>query len=53
MIHPTSIVDKSAKISKDVEIGPYCVIGSDVEIGSKTKIHSHVSIKGNTKVMRL
>ena len=50
MIHPTSIVDKSAKISKDVEIGPYCVIGSDVEIGSKTKIHSHVSIKGYTRI---
>ena len=50
MIHPTAIVDKNSKISKNVEIGPYCVIGSDVEIGSNSKLHSHVSIKGKTKI---
>ena len=50
MIHQTSIIDSNAKISNDVEIGPYCVIGPNVEIGSKTKLHSHVSIKGNTKI---
>ena len=27
MIHHTSIIDPNAKISNDVEIGPYCVIG--------------------------
>tara|TARA_B100000886_G_scaffold302731_1_gene232935 strand:- start:71 stop:856 length:786 start_codon:yes stop_codon:yes gene_type:complete len=50
MIHPTSIIASNAKISNDVEIGPYCLIDSDVELGSKTKLHSHVSIKGNTKI---
>ena len=50
MIHPTAIVNKNSKISKNVEIGPYCIIGSDVEIGSNSKLHSHVSIKGNTKI---
>ena len=50
MIHPTAIVDKNSKISKNVEIGPYCIIGSDVEIGSNSKLHSHVSIKGKTKI---
>ena len=35
MIHHTAIVDKNSKISKNVEIGPYCVIGSKVEIASK------------------
>ncbi len=50
MIHPTSIVDKNSKISKNVEIGPYCIIGSDVEIGSNSKLHSHISIKGRTKI---
>ena len=48
VIHPTAIIDPKSKISKNVEIGPYCIIGSDVEIGSNTKIHSNVSIKGNT-----
>ena len=50
MIHPTAIVDKNSKISKNVEIGPYCIIGSDVEIGPNSKLHSHISIKGKTKI---
>ena len=50
MIHPTAIIDKKAKISKNVEIGPYSVIGPGVEIGENTIIQSHVSIFGNTKI---
>ena len=50
MIHPTAIVDKNSKISKNVEIGPYCIVGSDVEIGQNSKLHSHISIKGKTKI---
>ena len=50
MIHRTAIISKKSKISENVEIGPYCVIGPDVEIESKSKIHSHVSIQGNTKI---
>ena len=48
MIHHTALVSKKSKISENVEIGPYCVIGPDVEIDSNSKLHSHVSIKGNT-----
>ena len=50
MIHSTAIVDKNSKISSNVEIGPYCVIGPEVEIASDTKLHSHVCITGNTKI---
>ena len=50
MIHKTAIVDSRAKISDDVTVGPFSVIGSDVEIGKGTKIQSHVSIIGNTKI---
>ena len=50
MIHPTAIIDKKAKISKNVQIGPYSIIGPDVEIGENTIIQSHVSIFGNTKI---
>ena len=50
MIHQTAIIDKKAKISKNVEIGPYSVIGPEVEIGENTVIQSHVSIFGNTKI---
>ena len=50
MIHKTAIIDPKAKISNDVKIGPYSVIGPDVEIGENTEIKSHVSIVGITKI---
>ena len=52
MIHQTAIVDSKAKISKNVKIGPYSVIGPNVEIDEETEIQSHVNIKGNTKIGR-
>ena len=48
MIHKTSIVDPKAKISANVNIGPYSIIGPNVEIGEDTDINSHVSIAGYT-----
>jgi len=50
VIHKTAIIDIKAKISDNVEIGPYCIIGSEVEIGTNSVLHSHVSIVGNTKI---
>jgi UDP-N-acetylglucosamine acyltransferase len=52
MIHPAAIVDPSARIDADVEIGPWTLIGADVEIGTGTRIASHVVIKGPTKIGR-
>jgi len=49
-IHPTAIIDASAKIGTDAEIGPYCIIGPNVEIGARTRLHSHVSVQGWTKI---
>ena len=50
MIHKTAIVDPKAKISANVNIGPYSIIGPNVEIGDDTVINSHVSISGYTKI---
>ena len=50
MIHKTAIIDSKAKISDNVKIGPYSVIGPNVEIGEGTVVESHVSIIGNTKI---
>ena len=50
MIHKTAIVDPKAKISANVNIGPYSIIGPNVEIGEDTVINSHVSIAGHTKI---
>ena len=48
MIHKTAIIDSEAKISEDVKVGPYSVIGPHVEIGEGTVVQSHVNITGQT-----
>ena len=52
MIHSTAIIDPSAIIGKDVQIGPYSVIGPRVEIGADTWVGPHVVINGPTKIGR-
>ena len=52
MIHPTAIVDPSARIGADVSIGAYSIIGADVEIGDNTTIGPHVVIEGPTRIGR-
>lgn len=49
-IHPTAIVDGSAQIAPDVEIGPYSIIGSQVTIGAGTVIGPHVVIAARTRL---
>ncbi|GGD56802.1 acyl-ACP--UDP-N-acetylglucosamine O-acyltransferase [Lacimicrobium alkaliphilum] len=50
MIHQTALIDPSAKLGNNVQVGAYTVIGADVEIGDNTKIESHVVIKGPTRI---
>lgn len=50
MIHESAIIDPTAKIADDVEIGPWTLIGPHVEIGSGCVIHSHVVVKGPTVI---
>lgn len=49
-IHPSAIVDESAKIHKNAEICAYAIIGANVEIDSGTTVESHVVIRGSTKI---
>ncbi len=44
-IHPTAIVDPSAELADDVEIGPYCMIGAKARIGAGSCIMSHAHIR--------
>lgn len=50
MIHQTAIIDPTAKIADNVEIGPWTLIGPNVEIGEGTWIGPHVVIKSSTKI---
>ena len=49
-IHPTALIDASAQLAPDVQIGPYCVIGPNVVIGSGTWIGPHVVVDGPTTI---
>lgn len=49
-IHPTAIIDSSARIGADVTVGPYCIIGADVEIGDGSWLQHHVTIMGPSKI---
>ena len=52
MIHSTSVIDKRAKIQKNVKIGPFCFVGPDVELQEGIELISNVHIEGNTKIGR-
>lgn len=45
LIDPRAIIDPSAKLADDVQVGPWSIIGPDVEIGEGTVIGPHVSLK--------
>ncbi|MBO5760166.1 MAG: acyl-ACP--UDP-N-acetylglucosamine O-acyltransferase [Lentisphaeria bacterium] len=49
-IHPTAIIDPSAVIADDVEIGPYTIIENNVEIGENCKLHGQCRIGAYTKM---
>jgi UDP-N-acetylglucosamine acyltransferase len=51
-IHPSAVVDPSARIGTGVAIGAVAVIGAGVEIGDGTTVGAHCSIHGPTRIGR-
>ena len=49
-IHPTSLVEKGARLGEGVAIGPFCHVGSEVTLGDGVKLVSHVSLAGATTI---
>jgi len=49
-VHHTATVSSKAVIGKNVEVGPYCVVGPDVTIGDGTKIDAHCLVVGWTTI---
>jgi len=50
MIHSTAVVDPTAEIGEDVEIGPYSIVERGVLIDQGTRIGPHVFIGENTQI---
>lgn len=50
VIDSRAIIDPSARLADDVEVGPWSIIGPNVEIGEGTRVGSNVVIRGNTRI---
>jgi UDP-N-acetylglucosamine acyltransferase len=49
-IHATAVIETSARLAEDVEVGAYSLIGPDVTLGPGVRIGSHVVIEGVTEL---
>ena len=52
LIHPTAIIDPTARLHPSVEVGPYSIVGANVEIGEGSWIGPHVVLTGPMKIGR-
>jgi len=52
LIHPTAVIDPSAKLAGGVRVGAFTFIGAEVEIGENTEIGPHCSIQGPARIGR-
>jgi UDP-3-O-[3-hydroxymyristoyl] glucosamine N-acyltransferase len=49
-IHPTAVIETTAKVGSDVYIGPYSYIGENCIIGDGCSVYPNVYIGDNTKL---
>jgi UDP-3-O-[3-hydroxymyristoyl] glucosamine N-acyltransferase len=49
-IHPTAVIETTAKVGSDVYIGPYAYIGENCFIGDNCLIYPHVYIGDSTHI---
>jgi len=49
-IHPTAVIEASAKVGADVYIGPHAYVGDNCQIGDGCSLYPNVYIGDNTKV---
>jgi len=50
VIDSRAIIDPSARLADDVEVGPWSIIGANVTIGEGTRVGSNVVIRSNTRI---
>ncbi|MCB0329860.1 MAG: UDP-3-O-(3-hydroxymyristoyl)glucosamine N-acyltransferase [Bdellovibrionales bacterium] len=50
VVHSTAVIDDSALIGENTDIGPYCVVGRDVQIGKGCRLYPHVVIYDGVNV---
>ena len=50
IIHPSAVVDPTARLGADVHVGPFCIVGPDVELGDRVRLVSHAVVEGRTTI---
>jgi UDP-N-acetylglucosamine acyltransferase len=50
LVHPTAVIDPSAELGRDVEIGPHAVIGARVSLGDGCRVGAAASLHGPTRL---
>lgn len=49
-IHPTAVVERGARIGRDVTIGAYAYVGPNVELRDDCVVHHHATVDGHTTI---
>lgn len=49
-IHPTALVEPTARLADDVVVGPFCVVGAGVEVGPRTRLVAHVHLTAPLRI---
>ena len=49
-VHPTAIVDETARLGRDVTIGPYCTVGHDAVLDDEVVLESRVTVHDRVQI---
>lgn len=49
-VHPTALVDPSAKLGPGTVVGPYCIVEAGVSLGENCWLQHHVTLSGPLRV---
>jgi UDP-N-acetylglucosamine acyltransferase len=49
-VHPTALVDASARLADGVRVGPYAIVEGDTVVGARTEIRAHAVVKRFTSL---
>jgi UDP-N-acetylglucosamine acyltransferase len=49
-IHPSALVDPSAELGRDVDIGPFAIVGPDACLGDRCRIGPHATLERNVRL---
>lgn len=49
-VHPTALIDRTARIGEGVDIGPWVLVGPNVEVGDGCSLGPRVTLERNVKL---